>query len=68
MCDIINFLLWLELMVSLEAKFQSKLLRYYGEVIENSEDIEYRVGVYWMKMYIRKEKIKNFNIVAVGNE
>ncbi len=44
-------------MISLEAKFQSILLR-YGEVIEKSEDIEYRAGV----------QEGNFNIVAVGNE
>jgi hypothetical protein len=55
-------------MVCLKAKFQSLMLRYFGDIILNNESIEYRTGVYWLKMYINKNKINNFNIVAVGNE
>ena len=36
--------------------------------IYSTEEIEYRYGVYWLKFYIPRQKIKNFNITANGLE
>ena len=43
-------------------------MKYFANVINKNEEIEYRHGVYWLKFYIPINRIKNFNIIPVGIE
>ena len=54
--------------VCIEAKLKCILMRYFSDLINKNEEIEYRFGVYWLKFHIPNKKIENFNIIASGLE
>ena len=49
--------------IDLESKLKSITKSFFRETINKNDQIEYFYSRYWLKFYIGKENIKNFNIV-----
>ena len=49
--------------IDLESKLKSITMSFFRETINKNDQIEYFYSRYWLKFYIGKENIKNFNIV-----